>query len=167
FRLRSLHGIADDWPISYQELEPYYGAAERALGIAGAADEPWASPRRTAFPLPAFAFRHSDGLFTPACRTRGVALHHLPQARNSLAYGGRQQCRACGTCAVCPTGAKASVDLTHIPEAEATGNARVLTEATVLRLEVDRSSRVESVVYAGRDRREHRVSAPLFVIAAG
>ena len=135
FRLRSLYGIADDWPISYQDLEPYYATAEQALGVAGAADEPWASPRSTPFPLPPFPFSHSDGLFAPACRHLGVAFHHLPQARNSLAYGGRPQCRACSTCHVCPTGAKASIDLTHIPEAEATGNARIITEATVLRLE--------------------------------
>src|SRR6266545_2564084 len=167
FRMRSLYGIAADWPISYQDLEPYYARAEQALGVAGAADDPWASPRSTPFPLPAFPFSYSDGLLARACRSLGVAFHSLPQARNSVAYGGRSQCRACGTCHVCPTGAKASTDLTHIPEAEATGKARVLTDATVLRLEVDRSNRVTSVVYAGRDRRERRVSAPLFVLAAG
>ena len=89
FRLRSLHGIADDWPISYQDLEPYYVRAEQALGVAGAADDPWASPRSTPFPLPAFPFSYSDGLFAPACRSLGIALHSLPQARNSVAYGGR------------------------------------------------------------------------------
>ena len=47
FRLRSLHGIADDWPIAYQDLEPYYALAEQALGVAGASDDPWASPRST------------------------------------------------------------------------------------------------------------------------
>ena len=115
FRLRSLYGIADDWPISYPDLEPYYGRAEQALGVAGAADDPWASPRSTPFPLPAFPFSYSDGLFAPACRSLGIALHSLPQARNSVAYGGRPQCQACSTCHVCPTGAKASIDLTHIP----------------------------------------------------
>lgn len=167
FRLRSLYGVAEDWPIAYEDLEPYYGAAEIALGVAGAQDDPWASARSSAFPLPPFAFSYSDGMFAKACERVGIVLHHLPQARNSITYAGRSQCRACGTCYVCPTGAKASVDLTHIPQAEATGNARVLTDATVLRLEVDRSDRVTSVVYARRDQHEHRVSAPLFVLAAG
>jgi choline dehydrogenase-like flavoprotein len=139
FRLRSLHGIGEDWPLSYHELEPYYGLAEKALGVAGASDEPWASPRSTPFPLPPFAFSYSDALFSRACQGLGIGLHHLPQARNSVAYAGRAQCQACGTCQVCPTGAKASTDLTHIPDAEATGNARVITDATVLRLELDRS----------------------------
>jgi glucose dehydrogenase len=167
FRLRSLHGIADDWPIAYTDLEPYYARAEQALGVAGSADDPWASPRSTAFPLPAFPFSYSDSLFAPACRSLGIALHHLPQARNSVAYGGRPPCQACGICHACPTGAKASIDLTHVPQAEATGHARVVTDATVLRLEADGAGQVRAAVYAGPDRAERRVTARVFVVAAG
>jgi choline dehydrogenase-like flavoprotein len=167
FRLRSLYGIADDWPISYQDLEPYYARAEETLGVAGAADDPWASPRSTPFPLPAFPFSHSDQLFAPACRSLGIRVHHLPQARNSVAYGGRPQCQACGTCHVCPTGAKASIDLTHVPQAEATGNARVLTNATVFKLEVEDSGEVSAAVYARPDKVPHRLTARVFVAAAG
>ena len=167
FRVRSLHGIADDWPISYQALEPYYTRAEQALGVAGAPDDPWASPRSGPFPLPPFSLSHSDRLFAPACRSLGIALHHLPQARNSIAYGGRPRCQACATCAVCPTGAKASVDLTHFPAAEATGHARVLADAAVLRLEVDGSGHVRAAVYARPDKVEQRLTARVFVVAAG
>ncbi len=167
FRMRSLHGTAEDWPISYDDLEPYYGRAERALGVAGTSDDPFASPRSTAFPLPPFPMSYSDGLFSGVCKNLGIGLHHLPQARNSLGYGGRSQCRACGTCHVCPTGAKASTDLTHIPQAESTGYAEILTEVTVLRLEVDRSGLIRSAVYAGADRAERRLTARVFVLAAG
>ena len=167
FRLRSLYGIADDWPISYSELELYYGRAEQALGVAGAADDPWASARSTPYPLPAFPFSYSDGLFAPACRSLGIALHSLPQARNSIAYGGRPQCQACSTCHVCPTGAKASIDLTHMPDAEATGNVTILTDATVLRLETDRAGEVSAAVYARPDKVAQRVTARVFVVAAG
>jgi choline dehydrogenase-like flavoprotein len=167
FRLRSLHGVADDWPISYQDLEPYYARAETALGVAGAPDDPWASPRSAPFPLPPFPFSYSDGLFARACRSLGIAIHHLPQARNSVAHGGRPRCQACGTCHVCPTGAKATTDLTHVPQAEATGNARVITDATVLRLEVDPSGQVSAAVYAGPDKVERRLTGRIFVVAAG
>jgi choline dehydrogenase-like flavoprotein len=167
FRLRSLHGIADDWPIGYGDVEPYYTLAEQALGVAGAADDPWASPRSTPFPLPAFPFSYSDGLFTRACRSIGISVHCLPQARNSVAYGGRAQCQACGTCQVCPTGAKASTDLTHIPAAEGTGKARVLADTTVLRLEVDGSGHVSAAVCARPDKVEVRIRARVFVVAAG
>ena len=167
FRSRSLYGIGDDWPITYADLEADYGSAERALGVAGADDDGFASPRTTAYPLPPFPFSYSDGLFAPACATLGVALQHLPQARNSVPYGGRARCSACATCLVCPTGAKASIDLTHIPQAEATGNAEIRPEATVLRLEVDPSGRVSAAVYAGRDRIERRLTARVFVLAGG
>ena len=167
FRLRTLYGIAEDWPISYGDLETYYGAAEQMLGVAGASNEPWASLRSSPFPLPPFPFSYSDGLFAPVCRTLGISLHHLPQARNSLPYGGRPQCRACGTCHVCPTGAKASVDLTQIPQAEATGNAHLITEATVLRLDHDKSGDVRAAIYAKRDKVEQRLGARVFVLAAG
>lgn len=167
FRLRSGHGIADDWPIGYADIEPYYGRAEAALGVAGGPDDPRASPRSFPFPLPAFPFSHSDSIFARACATLGIGLHHLPQARNSIAYGGRAQCRACGTCLVCPTGAKASTDLTHVPAAEATGNVRILTDATALRLEPTASGDVGAVVYAHPDRVERRLRARIFVLAGG
>src|SRR5262249_12289313 len=166
FRLRSLYRIADDWPISYDDLEPYYTVAERSLGVAGAADEA-STPRSAPFPMPPFPFSHSDALFARTCESLGIAFHHLPQARNSVAYGGRSQCRACATCAVCPTGAKASVDLTHVPGAETTGNAQVITEATVLRLVLDRSGEVSEAVYAHGDRKERRLTARVFVLATG
>jgi choline dehydrogenase-like flavoprotein len=165
--MHSLYGVAQDWPISYEKLEPYYGRAEKALGVAGAADDPLASPRSTAYPLPAFPHSYSDGFFRKDCDTLGIAIHHLPQARNSLPYGNRSQCRACGTCHVCPTGAKATTELTHIAQAGKTANARVITDVTVLRLELHDSQRVRSVIYAGHDRREHRLFAQIFVIAAG
>jgi choline dehydrogenase-like flavoprotein len=167
FRLRSLYGVADDWPVSYAELERDYAVAEAMLGVAGAADEPWASARSSPFPLPPFPFSYSDTLFARAGQTVGVALHHLPQARNSVPYGGRAQCQACGTCAVCPTGAKASVDLTHVPQAEATGNARIVAGTTVLRLEVDPTGTVVAAVHAGSDKVQRRLRARLFILAAG
>lgn len=167
FRLRSLYGIADDWPLAYEDLEAYYTRAERALGVAGAADDPWASPRRADFPLPPFPFSHSDGFFRRACQAVNIALHHMPQARNSVPFGGRAPCRACGTCHVCPIGAKASIDLTHIALAEATGRAVIVPDVTALRLEVDQTDRVRSVVFAGADRRPRTLAARVFVLAGG
>lgn len=167
FRLRALHGIAEDWPLSYDEIEAYYSRAEEALGVAGVADDPWASPRSRPFPLPPFALSHSDGIFARACRSLDVTLHHLPQARNSRPYDGRAACQACGTCAVCPTGAKASVDLTHIARAEASGRARVVTDTSVVRLEVDGSGQVAAALVASPGRSPERLTARVFVVAGG
>jgi glucose dehydrogenase len=167
FRLRSLYGLADDWPIDYGDLEPFYTRAEAALGVAGADDDSSASPRSSPYPLPAFPFSYSDSLFAPACAGLGIAMRHLPQARNSVAYGGRAACQACATCHVCPTGAKASIDLTHIAAAEATGRARIVVDASVLRLETRRLDEIEHAVYALPDRVERKLTARVFVLAAG
>ncbi len=167
FALRARHGVGDDWPLSYAELEPFYARAERALGVAGAADDPWAGPRSAPFPLPPFPPSYSDGLFARACASAGIAMHTLPQARNSRAYGGRAQCQACGTCYACPTGAKASVDLTHVGRAEATGHARVLTDTSVVRLEADRSTGIRSATVATAGRPASQLTARIFVLAGG
>jgi len=166
-RLRTRHGVGDDWPLAYADLEPYYTRAERALGVAGAPDDPWAGPRSAPFPLPAFPWSYSDGLFARACASTGIALHHLPQARNSQAYDGRAGCQACGTCHVCPTGAKASVDLTHVARAEATGHARVLADSSVVRLDADRSGGVRAALVARARRPAERLTARVFVLAGG
>src|SRR5258706_4218709 len=129
-------------------------------GGPGADDVVFAPPRTRAFPPPPFPFSYSDGLFAPACFNLGVALHHLPQARNSVAYGGRAKCSACSNCLVCPTGAQASIDLTHIPQAEATGKAEIRPEATVFRLETDSSGGVSAAEYSGGDSAEPRTTSP-------
>lgn len=166
FRLKSLYGVGRDWPVSYAEMEPYYSAAETALGVAGQAR--FSPPQRSEqYPLPAFDLSYSDRFFEAGCKSLGIPLRHIPQARNSIPYGGRPQCTSCGTCRVCPTGAKASVDLTHIPIAEATGYTQVWTDVMVLRLEADRSGKVRAAIYAGQDRVERRIKADIFVVAAG
>jgi glucose dehydrogenase len=105
FKMKSLYGLADDWPISYEELEPYYGKAEVALGVAGIADNPFASYRSTDFPLPPFAFSYSDKIMKKGCDKLGIVMHHVPWARNSIPYRNGPACQAFSTCQnynICP-----------------------------------------------------------------
>lgn len=60
FEVQSRYGVGSDWPISYDDLQPYYAEAERALGIAGATDNPFAPPREEPYPMPAFPPSYSD-----------------------------------------------------------------------------------------------------------
>jgi choline dehydrogenase-like flavoprotein len=157
-------GAGPAWPIDYEDLRPYYAAAERKLGVAGADDNPFAPPREEPFPMPGFAPSYSDSLFAPACERLGIATHSVPNARNSEGYDGRSQCVGYGTCQpVCPSGAKYSADH-HVRKAEAAG-ARVIDRATVRRLETD-GDRVTAARYATPDG-EHRQRARQFVLAAG
>jgi choline dehydrogenase-like flavoprotein len=166
FRMRSTYGLAEDWPIDYPELEPYYVRAEHELGVAGGAD-PFASPRSAAYPLPPLPYNYMDQLLMKAAQPLGLRFSPIPQARNSKPYGGRSQCLGCATCTICPTGAKASVDLTHVPEIDQSTHGRVIEQATVLRLEPDARGRVRRAVYAGLDRVERAIEATVFVVAGG
>lgn len=168
FRLKSLYGIADDWPIGYDELEPYYTKAERALGVAGAADSPFASWRSADYPLPPFPFSVADRLFQEGCRKLGIVVHTVPGARNSVPYQNRPACAAFATCTnhrVCPIAAQYTAE-THIDLAEATGNARVVADANVVRLLTDSQKRITGAVYMDHGKKEAEQKARMFVLAA-
>ena len=83
FRLDSDLDVADDWPVSYADIRPYYAAAEQAFSVAGASDNPFEPPRKEAHPMPAFPPSYSDSLFAAACESLGIATHSVPNARNS------------------------------------------------------------------------------------
>ncbi len=166
FRMHSVYGVAEDWPLDYAQIEPYYVRAEHELGVAGG-DDPFASPRSAPYPLPPLPYNYIDQLLMKAAEPLGLRFSPIPQARNSKPYGGRSQCLGCATCTICPTGAKASVDLTHMPEIDQSAHGRVIEQATVLRLEANDDGRVRRAVYAGLDRVERSLEATVFVVAAG
>jgi choline dehydrogenase-like flavoprotein len=167
FELRTRHGVGVDWPISYDDLRPFYHDAERELGVAGAVDNPYAPPREEPFPLPAFPPSYADSLFAPACEALGIDMHSVPNARNSEPYDDRGACVGYGTCKpVCPSGAKYTAEV-HVARAVDAG-ARVVDRAPVQRLVHDASGdRVEAAVYAAPDGTEHEQQARRFVVAAG
>ena len=156
-----------EWPISYDDLRPYYADVERAFGVSGASDNPFAPPRTEPFPMAAFPPSHSDSLFAPACEELGIVMHSVPNARNSESYDGRSECVGYGTCQpVCPSGAKYSADV-HIEKAEQRG-ARVIDRAPVQRLETsDDGQRATAAVYVTPDGETHRQEARHVVLAAG
>ncbi|WP_049921560.1 GMC family oxidoreductase [Halopiger djelfimassiliensis] len=165
FNSASARGVGVDWPIDYAELRPYYAAAERELGVAGADDNPFAPPREEPHPLPAFPPSYSDSLFAEACEELEIAMHSVPNARNSETYDGRSACVGYGTCQpVCPSGAKYDATV-HVERAERKG-ATVIDRAPVQHLEHDADA-IEAAVYATPDDRNRRQSADAFVVACG
>ncbi|SES88638.1 GMC family oxidoreductase [Natrinema hispanicum] len=165
FNSASVRGVGTDWPIDYQDLRPYYAVAERELGVAGADDNPFAPPREEPHPMPAFRPSYSDSLFAEACDDLEIAMHSVPNARNSEAYDGRNACVGYGTCQpVCPSGAKYDATV-HVKRAERKG-ATVIDRAPVQRLEHGPDA-IEAAVYATPDGKKHRQEADAFVIACG
>ncbi|WP_436902693.1 GMC family oxidoreductase [Halovenus halobia] len=165
FNSGSTRGVGPDWPIDYEDLRPYYAEAERELGVAGAADNPYGPPREEPYPMPAFPPSYSDSLFAEACEELGIDMHSVPNARNSESYEGRSQCVGYGTCQpVCPSGAKYDATV-HTERAEEKG-ATVIDRAPVQYLEHG-PDRIESAVYATPGGEEHTQSAEVFVLACG
>jgi len=163
FNSQSERGVGVDWPIDYEDLQSYYGEAERELGVAGG-DNPFAPPREEPHPMPEFQPSYSDSLFAEACDELGIAMHSVPNARNSESYDGRSPCVGYGTCQpVCPSGAKYDATV-HVDRAEEAG-ATVIDQAPVQRLEHTVDS-VTAAVYATPDG-EYRQEAEQFVVAAG
>ncbi|WP_435358141.1 GMC family oxidoreductase [Haloarchaeobius sp. DFWS5] len=167
FARESRDGVAADWPIGYDDLQPYYSQAETELGVAGADDNPFAPAREEPYPMPAFPPSHSDAIFAEACETLEIATHTAPNARNSEAFDGRSPCQGYGTCKpVCPSGAKYDATV-HIARSEEAG-ATVIDRAPVQRLEHGSAGEtLEAAVYATPDGEEHRQEARQFVLAAG
>lgn len=168
FALRRRHGVGADWPLTYADLEPFYGDAERALGVSGAPDNPYASPRSTDYPLPAFPASVGDATLTAACARLGITAHAAPYARSMTRWEDRSPCRAFGTCGshqICPISAQYTAE-TPIARAEASGRAVVMTETRARRFELDATGRIRAVIYGTSATAEAALTARVFVLAA-
>ena len=129
FRLRSLYGIGEDWPLSYDDLEPHYLEAEQVMEIAGGGNE-HVLPRSAPFPYPPHALTLAE---TEFARARPDIWFPAPAARAN--GGSRNTCCANGVCDLCPIDAKFTI-LNGLSAFERPG-ARLLTKAEV------RSVRIE------------------------
>jgi choline dehydrogenase-like flavoprotein len=164
FRVRTLDGVADDWPLSYEELQPFYEAIDQEMGIAALAGDP-AYPPGAPAPLPPQPI-HTTGRQMAQALNR-LGWHWWPgyNATPSRDFGAQKQCVRLGICRMgCPEGAKASTHITHIPVALEHG-AQVVTGARVSQLTLDERGRANGAVYL-RDGREHFQPASLVIVAA-
>lgn len=169
FRIRSLYGVGDDWPIEYDDIEPYYQEAEEKLGVAGERGPPAYDHRVRDYPMPPVPLSESLERLKEWAERSGTPFRANPVARVIEPYGGRGICQRCDTCNICPTGAKYTPDLTF-DRLVAEGRIRLLTRTLVRRLELERGSdRIEQAVAADRDRPDEpvRLRARTFVLAGG
>ncbi|HEY9227243.1 MAG TPA: hypothetical protein VIP11_11380, partial [Gemmatimonadaceae bacterium] len=113
FKQHSLFGVGTDWPISYEDLDPFYQEAEEVMGVAGEQGPADLDPRGKPFPMPALPLTYNLQLLKEWAATAGIATWSQPSSKNSVAYRGRPACCRNDTCSpVCPIGAKYSPDFT-------------------------------------------------------
>ncbi len=162
-----------DWPLSYDELEPFYVDTERLSGIAGAAEgddaDPFQSPRSAPFPLPPQPEMYVGRVLANGARQLGYHPFNYPSAVTTRPYDGRSPCVSCGFCSGygCPRNAKGSPAVTTLRKALLTGNCqlRYNAHATTLLLDGTRR-RVTGVEYIDNDGQRRSASADYVVLAA-
>jgi len=166
FRRKSLDGLGHDWPITYDEVKPYYDKLDRLVGIFGSMEG-----------LP----NEPDGVFLPPPKPRCYELL-IKQAADKLhitcvssrlsiltrPLNGRPACHYCGQCGRgCSTHSNFSSPSVLIPPALATGKLRIITNAMAREVLTDEQGLATGVSYVNRtDRRDYAVRARIVVLAA-
>jgi choline dehydrogenase-like flavoprotein len=139
-----------DWPITYDELEPYYTKAEWDLGVSGlSGSNPFDGPRSKPYPLPPMPVKSSGVLFENAAKKLGLHPFPAPVAVLSQSYKGRAACSHCGFCEAfgCEVGAKSSSLAALIPVAVKTGRCEIRPNSYVRKIEVGKDGRVTGAIY--------------------
>jgi choline dehydrogenase-like flavoprotein len=173
FRLHSVLGPqpdADvaDWPLGYDDLEPYYAEAERSVGVAGTdGANPFAGPRSGPYPMPSGAPMFGATLSSAAAERLGYHPYPAPTAANSVPYDGRPACNNCGFCAYfgCPIHAKGD-PVAMLRRAMASGRAELHAETFVSRVRTE-GSRATGVDLVGPDGVTRFMAAHHVFVAAG
>ena len=165
FHLKSLYGRGVDWPIGYDDLEPFYLEAERELGTAGDSSEDMGSPRSGSFPMPAIAPSYLDRVFERALEGTGYEVRSTPSARNSRVHDDRPACCGSASCIpLCPVQAKYDATV-HLHKAERLG-AAVHERATATAVETDANGRIAAIRFRRPDLSQGVAQGRLYVIAA-
>lgn len=162
FRIRSLYDVGVDWPLVYDDLEPFYQEAEEVMGVSGAPNT--GSPRSKPFPMEPVAEPYA----MRRIRERLAGTYPVvtnTTARNSRPYGGRPACCGNNSCQpICPIDAQYTGGVAAAA-AEASG-VRLVPNANVYRLEHDAKGRITAALYYDPERQSHRVTGETFVVAA-
>jgi gluconate 2-dehydrogenase alpha chain len=171
-----------DWPITYDELEPYYDKFEYTCGISGKAGNirgvkqpggnPFEGPRAREFPNPPLKRAYGESLFARAALELGYHPFPTPAAQMSQAYTNPDgatigACVYCGYCMnyACEVSAKALPQTTTLPVALATGNYEIRPHSAVVRINVS-GNRATSVTYIDAQGREIEQPAEIILLTA-
>jgi choline dehydrogenase-like flavoprotein len=176
FRMASTYGVPEgsslaDWPITYEDLEPYYDLVEWSIGVAGEAGHAHMGPRRRPYPLAPFPLSSSGSHLLTGARRLGWRTAAPPLMVNTAPYGGRAACVRCSQCVgfACPVDAKGGPFNSLLVEATDTGRCTVLVETRVARVLSDPNGRATGALLVPEDATGavREVAAGAVVLSAG
>ena len=176
FTMRSKYGAIkdstlDDWPVTYDDLEPYYERAEWEIGVSGDdSNNPFKGPRNRPLPMPPVGLPSIEHRTLDAA-ARKIGLHpfDIPMLRNSVPYNGRPACMRCRWCVgfACEVDAKCGTQNTVLRTALKTGNLELRTECMTREVIVDDQGRATGVEYYDENGRLQSQPASLVVVSCG
>src|SRR5271156_1409595 len=166
FRAHSADGMGHDWPITYEELAPYYDKVESYIGVFGSKENVPNSPDGVFLPPP--PPRCTETLVKKACDQLNIKCIPSRLAILTEPLNGRQACHYCAQCGRgCLTASNFSSSQVMIPPARATGRFTLMPNAMAREIVVGKNGRVEAVSYIDKaTRSEKQVRARAFVVAA-
>ncbi|SEL40980.1 Choline dehydrogenase [Colwellia chukchiensis] len=173
FRLKSEFGAIEganvvDWPLSYDELEPYYALVEQVVGVSGRVSaHPQQEPRSTDFPYPPVAEHGIAAWIDSSAEKLGYHTVPVPRAILSQPAMGRNSCEYSGYCSSygCSSGAKGSGRAALLNHAVATGNCTILAHAKAYKVDTDKQGNILGVRYYDKAGRKQMASAKYYVLA--
>ncbi len=164
FRVKSLDGIGDDWPLDYETLAPFYAENDRMMGVSGMAGDPANPPNNDVSMAPIPLGKSGEAL---AKGFNKLGWHWWPSdtAIATKPFDGRDKCINLGAClAGCAQGAKASTDITYWPQAIRSG-VELRTRCRVREITVDDNDMATGVIYFDADGVEQKLKAHIVVVA--
>src|SRR5947209_5589785 len=166
FRQRSLTGLGEDWPISYQDISPYYDKVESFIGVYGSRENIPSAPDGI-FQRPPKP-RCSDLAVQGACRKLGIPCIPGRAAIITQPHNGRPPCHYCGQCTRgCMSASTFSSSQVMIPKALASGRLKVISNSMAREILVGKDGRACGVTYIDKNTRtENKVSAKAVVLGA-
>jgi choline dehydrogenase-like flavoprotein len=164
-------GQGEDWPLTYDDLAPYYEEVEQFIGVSGPTPYPWGPSRPKGYPLAALPLNSAAQLMVRGAEKLGIKTSPAANAALSGRYyqegiGWREACTNRGFCqAGCSNGAKSSMDVTFIPLAVKYG-ADIRPNSYVTEIERNAKGEVAAVVYT-QNGQTHRLACRNLFLCAG
>src|SRR6266581_49723 len=163
FRVRTLDGVAEDWPIDYDTLAPFFAENDRMMGVSGLSGDPAFPPVEP--PMPPLPLGRSGARLAKAMNKLGWHWWPSDTTVATVDYEGRARCINLGHCTPgCAQGAKASTDITYWPAAQRAG-VELRTHCRVREITTNEHGMASGVVYYDKDGVEQFQPAEVVIIA--
>jgi choline dehydrogenase-like flavoprotein len=166
FKSRSTDGMGDDWPLSYEDVAPYYDKVESYIGVFGTKENIASAPDGVFLPPP--VPRCTETIVKKACDKLNVTCIPSRLAILTKPLNGRPACHYCAQCGRgCISASNFSSSQVMLPKAQATGRFTLITNAMAREVVVNNDGKAQAVVYIDKiTRSEKQVHAKSFMLAA-